>query len=78
VRATGAVVAPLIMLAIALWGVRVPFAYLMLARWGADAIWWSFPLASLVSLSLSVGYYRLGGWRKVRLGLARTAPVPSV
>ena len=78
VRATGAVVPPLIMLAIALWGIRVPFAYLMLARWGADAIWWSFPLASLVSLSLSVSYYRLGGWRKVRLGLARTAPVPSV
>jgi putative MATE family efflux protein len=77
VRATGAVVAPLIMLAIALWGVRVPFAYLMLARWGADAIWWSFPLASLVSLSLSAGYYRLGGWRKVNLGLARTAAAPS-
>jgi hypothetical protein len=32
----------------------------------------------LVSLSLSVSYYRLGGWRKVRLGLARTAPVPRV
>src|SRR5580693_7084316 len=77
VRATGAVLAPLIMLAIALWGIRVPFAYLMLARWGADAIWWSFPLASLVSLSLSVSYYRLGGWRKVRLGLTRTAPVPT-
>jgi putative MATE family efflux protein len=77
VRATGAVLAPLIMLAIALWGVRVPFAYLMLPRWGADAIWWSFPIASLVSLSMSVSYYRLGRWRKVRLGLARTAPVPN-
>ncbi len=27
VRATGAVMPPLIMLAIALWGIRVPFAY---------------------------------------------------
>jgi Na+-driven multidrug efflux pump len=78
VRATGAVMAPLIMLAISLWGVRVPFAYLMLARWGADAIWWSFPLASLVSLSLSVSYYRFGGWRKVSLGLVRTTPVHGV
>lgn len=75
VRATGAVMAPLIMLTIALWGVRVPFAYLMLPRWGADAIWWSFPLASVISLSLSSGYYRFGGWRKVRLGLV--APVPD-
>ena len=78
VRATGAVVPPLIMLIISLWLIRVPFAYGMLDRWHADAIWWSFPIASLVSLSLSVSYYRLGGWRKVRLGLARTAPVPSV
>jgi len=78
VRATGAVMAPLIMLAISLWGVRVPFAYLMLARWGANAIWWSFPLASLVSLSMSVSYYRFGGWRKVSLGLVRTTAVPGV
>jgi MATE family, multidrug efflux pump len=78
VRATGAVMAPLIMLAISLWGVRVPFAYLMLARWGADAIWWSFPLASLVSLTMSVSYYRFGGWRRVSLGLVRTTPVPGV
>jgi Na+-driven multidrug efflux pump len=70
--------APLIMLAIALWGVRVPFAYLMLERWGANAIWWSFPLASLVSLSMSVGYYRFGGWRNASLGLVRSAPVPGV
>ncbi len=35
VRATGAVMAPLIMLAISLWGVRVPFAYWMLDRWQA-------------------------------------------
>jgi putative MATE family efflux protein len=77
VRATGAVMAPLIMLAIALWGIRVPFAYLMLPHWGVDAIWWSFPLASLASLSMSAGYYRFGGWRKVRLGLAGAAPVAN-
>src|ERR1700678_3967670 len=38
VRATGAVVPPLIMLAVALWGIRVPFAYALVARWQADAI----------------------------------------
>ena len=54
VRATGAVMPPLIMLAIALWGIRVPFAYRMLVdRWQADAIWWSFPLASMVSMSMA-------------------------
>lgn len=80
VRATGAVMAPLIMLTIALWVVRVPFAYAMLDRLQADAIWWSFPLASVISMLMSIGYYRFGGWRNVRMGVAtaRAAPVPGV
>ena len=80
VRATGAVIPPLIMLVISLWFIRVPFAYSMLGRWQADAIWWSFPLSSTVSVLMSVAYYRFGGWRKVRLGVtaARAAPSPSL
>lgn len=80
VRATGAVIPPLIMLVISLWLIRVPFAFWMLDRWQADAIWWSFPLSSMASVLMSVAYYRFGGWRKIRMGLAnaRAAPVPSV
>jgi Na+-driven multidrug efflux pump len=80
VRATGAVMAPLIMLAISLWLIRVPFAYWMLDRWQADAIWWSFPLASVMSMLMSIAYYRFGGWRKTRMGVANalTAPLPGV
>jgi putative MATE family efflux protein len=75
-RATGAVMAPLVMLSISLWLVRVPFAYLMLDRLKADAIWWSFPLASTVSISMAVTYYRFGGWRRARLGVAERRPAP--
>ncbi len=80
VRATGAVMAPLVMLIISLWLIRLPFAYLMLDRLQADAIWWSFPLASIASMCMAGGYYRFGGWRKVRMGLvnARDALVPTV
>jgi putative MATE family efflux protein len=80
VRATGAVMPPLVMLIISLWLVRVPFAYSMLDRWRADAIWWSFPLSSMTSMLMSVAYYRFGGWRKVRLGLtgARSAQAAGV
>jgi putative MATE family efflux protein len=74
VRATGAVMAPLIMLTISLWFVRLPFAYSMLDRWHADAIWWSFPFASIVSAALATLYYRYGGWRNVRLGIAEKRP----
>lgn len=77
VRATGAVVPPLIMLVISLWLIRVPFAYSMLERWQADAIWWSFPLASVMSMLMAIGYYRFGGWRKVRLGVAGARVVPA-
>jgi Na+-driven multidrug efflux pump len=66
VRATGAVWPPLLAIVVALWGVRIPFANLMIPRWGADAVWASFPLGSLVTLALSIAYYRWGGWRKMR------------
>jgi len=82
VRATGAVVAPLLMLLLALWGVRVPFAYLMVDRWQADGIWWSFPVAAVVSATLAASYYRFGDWRHARMGVpvreaGRAAPAPE-
>ena len=67
VRSTGAVLAPLLILAGSLWGVRVPFAELLQPYLGVDAIWWSFPASSLVSMLLSLAYYRWGGWRKARM-----------
>ena len=67
VRSTGAVIPPLVILFVSLWVLRIPFAVLLLARWGADAIWWSFPLGSLASVALSVAYYRFGGWRSARM-----------
>ena len=80
VRATGAVMAPLIMLVISLWLIRVPFAFSTLDHWQADAIWWSFPISSVISMLMAITYYRFGGWRKVRLGVAgrRAAPQPGV
>jgi putative MATE family efflux protein len=76
VRATGAVVPPLIMLAVSLWLIRVPFAFSILDRWHADAIWWSFPVSSVFSMVLAITYYRFGGWRNVRLGVANRRPAP--
>jgi len=67
VRATGAVMAPLVILAISMWLIRFPFAALLEPRYGADAIWWSFPLGSLIALTLAVLYYRFGDWRKAHM-----------
>ncbi|WP_281719129.1 MATE family efflux transporter [Pandoraea apista] len=67
VRATGAVTAPLVILFVSQWVIRLPFAWQMRKTWGAEAIWWSFPLGFAVSLIMALAYYRWGHWRGVRM-----------
>jgi putative MATE family efflux protein len=74
VRATGAVMAPLIILTVALLGVRIPLAEAFTERWGAFSIWWSFPLSSAFAALLAVLYYKYGGWRSARM---ENVPVQS-
>jgi Na+-driven multidrug efflux pump len=75
VRATGAVFPPLVILTVSLLGVRFPLALSLLGSWQADAIWWSFPISSLIAVVLSLLYYKFGGWRQMRLNpVARGTP----
>jgi len=67
VRATGAVLPPLVILAASLLGVRFPVALGLLDTWQADAIWWSFPISSGVAVVLAVIYYKYGNWRSLRM-----------
>lgn len=67
VRANGAVIGPLVILAIAMFPIRFGFAAIFDPAIGADAIWWSFPAGSLASMILTIAYYRFAGWRRVRL-----------
>ena len=75
IRATGAVWPPLLGLLISMWFVRIPFAHYLEPALGQDAVWWSFPVGSMISLVLAAGYYRFGGWRTARLmsGIPRGA-----
>jgi Na+-driven multidrug efflux pump len=63
VRATGVAMAPLLILFVSLWLVRIPFAKWYEADYGANAIWWSFPIGTFVTVALAIAYYRYGGWR---------------
>ncbi|MEO8813432.1 MAG: MATE family efflux transporter [Caulobacteraceae bacterium] len=67
VRSTGAVWGPLAILVVAMVGVRIPFAALLIPRFGEDAIWWSFPLGTITSAVLTSLYYKFGGWRTSRM-----------
>lgn len=71
VRANGAVIGPLIILAIGLFPVRLGFALGAYPWLGADALWLSFPVSSFANMAMAIGYYRHGGWRA-----ARMAPPP--
>ncbi|KQS04738.1 MATE family efflux transporter [Sphingomonas sp. Leaf357] len=63
VRANGATLAPLIILAISLYPVRIGFALLARPYIGADALWWAFPIGSAVSLGCAIWFYARGTWR---------------
>lgn len=66
VRATGAVIPPLVILIIAIWGVRLPAAFL-LSHSGVDGILWGFPAGSIASVLMTGIYYRFGRWRSARM-----------
>jgi putative MATE family efflux protein len=67
VRANGAVFAPLIILLVGLVPVRLGFAVLARPALGADALWLSLPVSTVVNLGLAVLYYKKGGWRQARM-----------
>jgi Na+-driven multidrug efflux pump len=78
VRATGAVMAPLFILTLALLLVRFPLADALIGRYQVDAVWWSFPTSSSLAATLAVLYYKFGGWRTARMtgGPTRVAATP--
>lgn len=63
VRATGAVMPPLLILVVSVLFVRTGFAYFGREGLSVEALWWSFPVGSIISLVLAIAYYRFGGWR---------------
>ena len=66
-RANGVAMAPLVILIIAYIPGRLGAIYTLHPIIGDDAIWWSFPVGSLIALALNVAYYVYGPWRQSRM-----------
>jgi Na+-driven multidrug efflux pump len=64
VRANGAVWGPLAILFVAMYPIRIGFALGLRPLLGADALWWSFPAGSTVTVLLAGLYYLYGPWRR--------------
>ncbi|MCR8631733.1 MATE family efflux transporter [Paenibacillus radicis (ex Xue et al. 2023)] len=67
VRATGAVMVPLLTTFLSLWCIRIPLSYYLSAKYGLDAVWWSFPIAFSIGIMLSISYYVWGNWRNAKM-----------
>ena len=63
-RGAGDVIVPMFITLIALWIVRVPFAYFMSDIWGVTAIWWAAPIGWAVGITLSYSYYKSNRWKR--------------
>lgn len=83
VRSTGAVLAPLVILIVSMWFIRIPFAMALIPtvevpswfpRLGPDAIWWSFPLGTITSSVLTILYFRFGNWRSLKMMRLESEP----
>jgi putative MATE family efflux protein len=77
VRANGAVVGPLIILAIGLWPARLGFAFGAYPWLKADALWLSFPVSSFANLAMATAFYLHGGWKKARMDIGKAPPRPD-
>lgn len=76
VRSAGAVIPPLLILVFAMLVVRLPAAYWAAERWQQDGIWWSFNAAAITAMSLTVLYYKYGGWRSAKMQGRSGAAIP--
>jgi putative MATE family efflux protein len=74
VRANGSVLGPLVILALGLFPIRFGIVFALRPWFGADALWLSFPISSLVNMAMAAAFYLHGGWRRSRM----TATPPPV
>ncbi|MBO9574655.1 MAG: MATE family efflux transporter [Sphingobium sp.] len=74
IRANGIVIFPLIVLIVSMFGVRLGFYFMTYPLLKADALWWSFSVSSLFSLTCAALYYRFSKWREATLNIPRSGP----
>ncbi len=74
-RAYGVVIVPLIIMFVSQYLARLGFYYAFYPAFGADALWWSYPFGSAISVLMTWYAYSRGAWRKHRH--TPMAPMPA-
>jgi Na+-driven multidrug efflux pump len=80
-RASGNMVAAMVIALVSQVVIQVPLAYLLSRHLGLEAsgLWWSFPAVNIVAAIVSVWWFMRGSWKAGRLtrGKAQIADVAS-
>lgn len=63
-RGAGAVIAPMLSNIIALWGARVPAAYLFAHLFGKENLYWAYPVGWIIGIIISGTVYLRGRWKE--------------
>lgn len=67
-RAYGAVVAPLVIMFLGLYPGRLGFYFVARPVMEGEAVWWAYPVGSVLTVALTLAYYRFGKWRAAYRG----------
>jgi putative MATE family efflux protein len=63
VRSSGSVLVPMLISIFSIWGVEVPVAWILSNHVGLSGVWYGYPAAFIVNVSLQFAYYELV-WRR--------------
>ncbi len=63
-RGAGDTLIPMFFSLLSLWIIRIPMAYFLSGKIGAEGIWWAIPAGWMIGLILSFSYYKTGRWKK--------------
>ncbi len=63
-RGAGDTLIPMFISILSLWLIRIPMAWFLSGKIGAQGIWWSIPAGWVIGLALSYLYYKSGYWKK--------------
>lgn len=63
-RGAGDTLIPMFFSILSLWIIRIPMAWFLSGKIGAEGIWWAIPAGWLIGLILSFSYYKSGRWKK--------------
>lgn len=63
-RGAGDTLIPMFITLIALWGIRIPGAWILSGKLNEIGIWWAIPMGWFIGFLLSYIYYLTGNWKK--------------